>query len=134
MPEQNARSSAKSFQAAAQGLVQRQEAPTAPPAIRSERSRDFSCSRLPGYQARMKLVFVQKYDGWTPYFAVQSDVIQQFKKEKKNDKLQKAKRTVRTKRRKVEPKEIFNFRSLCTGSKVKFKGYLCSTFKIMGQT
>ena len=83
MSEQNAISSAKSFQAAAQGLVQRQEAPTASPATRSERSRDFSCSRLPGYQARMKLVFVQKYDGWTPYFAVQSDIIQQFKKKKR---------------------------------------------------
>ena len=48
----------------------------------------------------MKLVFVQKYDGWTPHFAVQSGIIQQFRKKKKNDKLQKAKRTVRTKRRK----------------------------------
>ena len=83
MSEHNATSSAKSFQAAAQGLVQRQEAPTAPPALRSERSREFSCSRLPGYQARMKLVFVQKNDGWTPHFAVQSDIIQQFKKKKK---------------------------------------------------
>ena len=67
MPEQNARSSAKSFQAAAQGLVQREEAPTAPPAIGSKRSRDFPCSRLPGYQARIKLVFVQKYDDRKPH-------------------------------------------------------------------
>ena len=80
MSEQNAISSAKSFQAAAQGLVQRQEAPTAPPAIRSERSRDFPCSRLPGDQdtRQVKLVFVQKYDDRKPHLqnTEQCDIIQ----------------------------------------------------------